>query len=245
MNSLALTAAAIEKPARGQAPVKRRRSGHSNRSTSVGLLKSGEGARIPFMTEFDPGTVTELLNQAGQGDAEAREKLANLIYPELLVHARKRLRKEPLLKAKDPESLVHDVLLEKLPHEKDNWQCRAEFYGYAKRAMWEVCVDEVRKILGQKRRLPTARTSTWGISPQEMLDLDKALEQLQKAFSNGTRLFQIVRHRFIEQRSVAETARILGVSDRTVESDWHFAKAWLHRELDRGDSTAVLKPVGE
>ena len=45
------------------------------------------------------------------------------------------------------------------------------------------------------------------------------------------RAAQVVRLRYIEARSVQETAAILGVSDRTVEADWAFARAWIHREL--------------
>jgi len=31
--------------------------------------------------------------------------------------------------------------------------------------------------------------------------------------------------------SVDDTALALGVSARTVDNDWRFARAWLHREL--------------
>ena len=47
--------------------------------------------------------------------------------------------------------------------------------------------------------------------------------------------------RFIEGRSVKETAELLGASERTVESDWKFARAWLHRKL-KGGSTSITGP---
>jgi hypothetical protein len=37
--------------------------------------------------------------------------------------------------------------------------------------------------------------------------------------------------KFFAGFKTGETARILRVSDATVESDWTFAKAWLLREL--------------
>ncbi len=195
------------------------------------------------MSDLDPGTITNLLNRAGEGDAVARDELFKLVYPELVAQAKKRLRNEPHLKAKDPESLVHDVLFGKLPQQKDDWQCRAEFYGYAKRAMWQVCVEEVRKILRERKRpLPDEKSSTWGITAHRMGEIEEALQKLDKA--HNPRLAKVVRLRFIEQRSVAVTAKFLDVSDRTVESDWHFARAWLHRELSKGDSTAAAVPVG-
>ena len=193
------------------------------------------------MSDLDPATITRLLNRAGTDNDEAREELIALIYPALVAQAKKRLRNEPLLKAKDPESLVHDVLLNKLPRQKDDWRCRAEFYGYAKRAMWQVCVDEVRRILQQRKKpVPTGETSTWRIGLQKMLEIEEALLKLEE--TQNPRLEQMVRLRFIEQRTVAETARILCVSERTVESDWKFARAWLHRELSKGDSTTATAP---
>ena len=197
------------------------------------------------MSDLDPGTITRLLNRAGKGDAAARDELFRLIYPELVAQAKKRLRNEPHLKAKDPESLVHDVLFGKMPQQKDDWQCRAEFYGYAKRAMWQVCVDEVRKILRERKQpLPEEKSSTWGISLQRMNEIEEALRKLDKAYKNGPRMVRVVRLRFIEQRSVAESAKILGVGDRTVEADWAFARAWLHRKLSKGDSPAAAVPTG-
>jgi DNA-directed RNA polymerase specialized sigma24 family protein len=37
-----------------------------------------------------------------------------------------------------------------------------------------------------------------------------------------------------------EAAEVIGVSTATVERDWRMAKAWLHRELSRGDSRALV-----
>ena len=58
------------------------------------------------MSDLDPGTITRLLNRAGKGDAAARDELFRLIYPELVAQAKKRLRNEPHLKAKDPEFMT-------------------------------------------------------------------------------------------------------------------------------------------
>jgi DNA-directed RNA polymerase specialized sigma24 family protein len=40
-----------------------------------------------------------------------------------------------------------------------------------------------------------------------------------------------VRLRFYAGLSIEETARALGVTDRTVKRDWTYARAWLSREL--------------
>ena len=45
------------------------------------------------------------------------------------------------------------------------------------------------------------------------------------------RAAEIVELRFFGGLSVAETAEVVGVSERTARNDWTFARAWLRREL--------------
>jgi DNA-directed RNA polymerase specialized sigma24 family protein len=42
----------------------------------------------------------------------------------------------------------------------------------------------------------------------------------------------VVELRFFGGLDVEETAAVLGISVATVKREWHFAKAWLQRELD-------------
>ncbi|MBI5864454.1 MAG: hypothetical protein HZB38_08100 [Planctomycetes bacterium] len=60
--------------------------------------------------------------------------------------------------------------------------------------------------------------------------LDRALEELAAIDPQQSRL---VEWRFFGGLTVEETARVLGVSDRTVDRDWQIAKGWLHREISR------------
>jgi DNA-directed RNA polymerase specialized sigma24 family protein len=43
--------------------------------------------------------------------------------------------------------------------------------------------------------------------------------------------------RFFGGLTVEETAEALQVSTQTVMRDWSFAKAWLQREMTRGEAT--------
>jgi hypothetical protein len=63
----------------------------------------------------------------------------------------------------------------------------------------------------------------------ELLELDDALRELA---GRSPRQVRVVEYRFFAGMSVAETAEALGVSTRTVESDWSMARAWLMRALD-------------
>ncbi|MHC4092760.1 MAG: ECF-type sigma factor, partial [Planctomycetota bacterium] len=128
----------------------------------------------------DSHTVTRLLNSAARGDATAREELYGLVYGELLILARSRLRREPKLKGKAPKSLVHEVFLKFARNGPPVWLDRKQFYGYARRAMWQICVDEIRE---NKRRPPSQPLSDWMAEirqdPLEIVALDTALKKLK------------------------------------------------------------------
>jgi RNA polymerase sigma factor (TIGR02999 family) len=69
------------------------------------------------------------------------------------------------------------------------------------------------------------------LSPQkdeDVLALDEALERLAAL---DPRQAKVVELRFFGGMNVEEVAQALGVSKRTVEGDWTFARAWLSREL--------------
>lgn len=69
----------------------------------------------------------------------------------------------------------------------------------------------------------------------EVVALDEALESLAKI---DPRKSQLVELRFFGGMTIEETAEILKVSPGTVMRDWTLAKAWLRREISRGDSKA-------
>ena len=72
-----------------------------------------------------------------------------------------------------------------------------------------------------------------------LLTLNAALEQL-----NGEipRLAEVVECRFFGGYSEEDTARVLGVSVRTVQRDWLKARTWLYREI-AGEVGAASRPV--
>ena len=62
----------------------------------------------------------------------------------------------------------------------------------------------------------------------ELLDLDAAMTRLSEISKRQSRVIEC---RFFGGLSVKETATALGVSERTVKTDWAVARAWLYREL--------------
>lgn len=70
---------------------------------------------------------------------------------------------------------------------------------------------------------------------QEISEVHEASEKLMAL---DTRKAQVVECRYFSGLSVDETAEVLGLAPRTVDSEWHFARAWLRRELTKGGGTA-------
>ena len=73
-----------------------------------------------------------------------------------------------------------------------------------------------------------------------MLELDEALQRLSLL---SPRLTRVIECRFFGGYCERDTARILGVTDRTVRRDWLKARAWLYRELG-GVAPAPTMGVG-
>ena len=67
----------------------------------------------------------------------------------------------------------------------------------------------------------------------DLLALDEALDRLAALDERQARVVEL---RFFAGLTVDEVAEALGVSVRTVASEWRLARAWLSRELgDDGD----------
>ena len=66
-----------------------------------------------------------------------------------------------------------------------------------------------------------------------MLAVDAALERLEAEYP---RKAQVVVMRYFGGLADEEIAAAVGVNVRTVERDWRFARAWLHRVLSASGS---------
>jgi RNA polymerase sigma factor (sigma-70 family) len=71
-------------------------------------------------------------------------------------------------------------------------------------------------------------STTKAVPVEDLLTLEKALARLEAV---DARAAQVVTLRFYSGMSSSEVAEHLGLSLRTVESDWAHARAWLKREM--------------
>ena len=177
-----------------------------------------------------------LLRQLEQGDPEAADRLAELVYAELRRLAARFLAGERAGHSLQPTILVHEAWLRIVPGSSGQARSRGHFMAIAARAMRHILAEHARGRGRQKRGGDWQRVSFAevppGASPQadldEMLDLDRAMQELEQAHPRPARVVEL---RSFAGLTIAETALALGVSDVTVENDWTLAKAYLSRAL--------------
>lgn len=183
--------------------------------------------------------VTQVLEQLRNGDERAADKLLPLVYDEFRALARHYLSQERHNHTLQPTALVHEAYMKLVDQSRVDWHGKSHFFAVAAQAMRRILVDHARSRQRDKRGGGRARVvldEAVALSPQkdeDVLALDEALERLAAI---DPRQAKVVELRFFGGLSVEEVAQALGVSKRTVEGDWTFARAWLSRELRNDDS---------
>jgi RNA polymerase sigma factor (TIGR02999 family) len=185
-------------------------------------------------TPAAPGDLTVVLRAWSAGDERAFDQLVPLVYDELHRIATRSLvgQRAPSLQ---PTALVNEVCLRLMGWSEARWQNRNHFFGVSAQIMRRVLVDIARRRRALRRGGPSAaHVSLDGIdvaaaSPDaDLAAMDEALERLA---AEDARKAQVVELRFFGGLSMDEVARTLGISLRTAQNDWAFARAWLYRTL--------------
>ncbi|MGY4399064.1 RNA polymerase sigma factor (TIGR02999 family) [Sphingomonas sp. UYAg733] len=129
-------------------------------------------------------------------------------------------------------AVLHDAYL-KLS-DRAEWQSRDHFMAVASTTMRHVLVDAARARLAAKRGSgERAVPIDEAVLPEDSGDrqLVKLGEALQALAGFDEELARLVDCRFFAGMTEEETARVLGVSDRTVRRRWLQARAWIHQEM--------------
>jgi RNA polymerase sigma factor (TIGR02999 family) len=178
--------------------------------------------------------ITALLARAQEGDRQATDELLPLVYEELRQLADRFLAAEKRGATLQPTALVHEAYLRLVGSDGASWENRAHFFGAAARAIRRILVDRARARGAARRggerplRLDTDAPLAEPGPSLEVLALDEALAKLASVDAQKARVVEL---RFFGGLSVEETAATLGVSASTVDRDWAFARAWLHRAM--------------
>ena len=190
--------------------------------------------------------VTRILDALGQGDAKASEELLPLVYDELRRLAAQKMAWESPSHTLQPTALVHEAWLRLAGPGEQRWENRAHFFGAAAEAMRRILVDHARRKQSLKRGAGAVREELHDsvlilrAPPDELLAVHEALDELA---AQDPPTAELVKLRYFVGMTMEEAATALGLSKRTAENLWTYARVWLHRRLRNQDKPPfVHKP---
>jgi RNA polymerase sigma factor (TIGR02999 family) len=185
--------------------------------------------------------VSNLLDRIRQGEPAAAEGLLPLVYDELRKLAAARLANEAPGNTLDATALVHEayIRLVAIPRrervEEPRWDNRGHFFAAAATAMRRILIERARRkqrhIHGGGRRRQELRPdlAAAAVPDEQLLSLDAALAKLTQHDSLKARLVEL---RYFAGLTGDQAAQILGISPKTADRYWVYARAWLRREMD-------------
>jgi len=188
------------------------------------------------MAPMASGEITNLLKAWSSGEPAALQRLAEQVYPELRLMARRYMKNERAGHTLQATALVHEVYLRLVDVTKVEWQERAQFFAMAAEMMRRILVSAARARGSQKRgggRPNVNIDETAVLSPRpdrSILAVDEALTAFSRV---APRQAKVVELRYFGSLTEEEIVAVLDISSRTVRRDWDLARAWLLQELNR------------
>ena len=202
---------------------------HSRHSDSSGRIQ------VVMDTPKDVATLPSGLDI---GDDKAVAELVVLLYSELRSLASHYLQRERGEHTLQTTALVHEAYLRLANQREVQWKNKEQFMGVAAQLMRRILVDHSRGHDAKKRGggvekvfLEEAAAVFKG-KAADVIALDEALTRLAEFDPQQAQLVEL---RFFGGLSIDESAGVLGVSRTTLKRNWNLAKAWLARELRKGD----------
>ena len=179
--------------------------------------------------------ITRILNAAQQGDPTAAEQLLPLVYEELRRLAAQRMANEAAGHTLQPTALVHDAWL-RLAGTDPNVQFanRAHFFAAAAEAMRRILIERARRKGAGKRGGDWQRIDLDKVEIATDADDDTLLlvnEALEKLAQEDAGAAEMAKLRFFGGLTLEEAAQVLGVTERTANRYWAFARVWLFDEM--------------
>jgi RNA polymerase sigma factor (TIGR02999 family) len=179
--------------------------------------------------------VTRILEAIQGGDLQAADELLPIVYDELRRLAAQRLSKHPPGQTLQATALVHEAYIRLVGSGDPGWENRGHFFSAAAEAMRQILVDRARqkqslKGGGSRKRVSLEDAEPAVEAPSD--DLIALSEALDKLAATDRMNAEIVKLRYFAGLTLDETARALGISSRTAQRRWNYARVWLHREIN-------------
>jgi RNA polymerase sigma factor (TIGR02999 family) len=178
--------------------------------------------------------VTRVLSAIERGDPHAAGQLLPLVYDELRKLAAQKLAQEKPGQTLEATALVHEAYLRLAgADEAQRWNSRGHFFAAA-RAMQRILVENARRKRGRKHGGDLVRQDLDALDIAAPAGLEDAValdEALNKLAATDEKAAELVRLRFFAGLPLPEVADLLGISPRTADRLWSYARAWLHQEI--------------
>ncbi len=181
------------------------------------------------------GDITRLLIAWSNGDQDAFDQLAPLVYDQLRRIARSKLRQHGSDGVLQPTALVHEAYIRLVDQTRIEWRDRAHFYAIAANTIRRILIDDYRHRTADKRGGGASLVSldeSDAVSSAQSVDLLALDEAIERLTTLDPRQAEIIDMRFFGGLTNDEIALALGVSVKTVERESRAAKAWLRSQLE-------------
>ncbi len=176
--------------------------------------------------------ITGLIDAARRGDRQAAAELLPVVYDELRKLAAARMAAESPGHTLNATALVHEAYLRLVGDQQ--FDGKGHFFAAAAEAMRRILVENARKKSRQKRggKLDRQEFDPEAIAaPKPALDLVELDEALKKLAEMDPPVAELVKLRYFVGMTIPQAAEVLGISPRTADFRWKYAKAWLREEL--------------
>lgn len=177
--------------------------------------------------------VTEWLSAWREGDSVARDRLVQVLYPELRRLAGQAFRRERGDHTLQPTALVNEAWLRLSGSANPEGADRAHLLTVAARLMREILIDHARRRAASKRD-GGQRVDLVGLELADeaqnidLIGLDAALSRLEEIDSVKARIVEL---RYFCGMNIEETADAVALSPATVKRHWQAARIWLFNAL--------------
>jgi RNA polymerase sigma factor (TIGR02999 family) len=192
-------------------------------------MRSDQLCLAPQMSD-----ITQVLRAIERGEGHASDELLPLVYEELRKLAAVRMSQEPAGQTLQATALVHEAWLRLVGDGSQTWLSRAHFFGAASEAMRRILVENARRKSRLKRGGGQLRLDIDGLNlaaatpDDKVLLIDEALERLQVEDPEKARIVVL---KFFGGLTNHEVAQSLDVTERTIERQWAYARAWLFQNI--------------
>lgn len=178
--------------------------------------------------------IRKILEAATGDERPVSAELLPLVYDELRNLASEKISREAAGQTLQATALVHEAWLRIAGDTERSWNDRAHFFRAAAQAMRRILVDRARNKASLKRGAKCLTLDIHGLDiadtslDEKVLLVDEMMDRLEKEDPDSVRIISL---KFFGGLTNKEIAAMNGVTERTVERQWAFAKTRLFQMI--------------